>query len=296
MPTLDPSTASVEAIRARILELHAQRRRREAKVYAERDRARTEFPAFCEYVYRDERNSDRIVLDQLHRTWITHIQRCWDLGLNAAVLAPYGSGKTTHLAVNVPLFTLGVNPNLRVKLFSTSDDIARERLSLVRRYIEDSHELREVFPHLRPSTTQDWTKGKLYIQRPTRAKDASLEAKGILSRATGGRADLIIFDDCNDQRNTIQQPRDREKVWDNFLTYMGRLEPGGRVALIATRYHTKDIPGSILADEVMRQSWGFLVQRVTDDFQAIDCEYFYGRDEPASDTEPAVCTLFANAA
>jgi hypothetical protein len=196
--------------------------------------ARRNFTHFCEAVLRDEFSGQKVELAALHKSWIQHIHTCWERGLHAAVLAPWGSGKTSLIAVALPLFALGVQPSLRIKLISASDDTARERVALIRRYIEDSEELKEIFPHLRPSEHQDWTRTKLFIQRPVRAKDASIEAKGILSSAMGGRADLLCIDDVSDARNCLWQPRLRNVVWSNFCgTFLSRLEPRGKVSLIA---------------------------------------------------------------
>jgi hypothetical protein len=241
-------------------------------------KARRNYADFAELVLKDEFSGTKIKLARLHYTWIKHIQTCWERGLHAGVQSCWGSGKTSLIAIGLPLFALGVQPSLRIKLISASDDTARERLALIRRYIEDSEELKEIFPHLRPSEHQDWTRTRLFIERPVKAKDASIEAKGILSSAMGGRADLLIIDDINDPRNTLWQPRLRNIVFNNFTgTFLSRLEPRGRVAMISTRWHVSDVPGRILADPLMQRAWGFLTQRVSEDFTQIECEYLYGR-------------------
>jgi len=271
----------------------------EEQLESKRDRkirlARQNYIEFAEAVLKDEFSGQDVVLSDIHKSWIHHVHTCWERGLAAAILAPWGSGKTSLISVGLPLFALGVQPSLRIKLISASDDTARERLALIRRYIEDSESLKAIFPHLRPSEHQDWTRSKLFVQRPTMAKDAGLEAKGILSSAMGGRADMIVIDDANDPRNTLWQPRLRNVVWQNFCgTFLSRLEPHGKVVLIATRWHVRDIPGMILADPQMQRGWGFLIQRISDDFTKIDCEFLYGRPEgaPAQSQEEQLLRLF----
>ena len=61
----------------------------------------------------------------------------------------------------------------------------------------------EVFPDLRQADFGEFTKHKIVIQRTARHRDASIEALGIGSTATGGRADLIIADDVVDRRNAL---------------------------------------------------------------------------------------------
>lgn len=85
------------------------------------------------------------------------------------------------------------------------------------------------------------TKHKIVVHRTLFSKDASIEALGIMSTATGGRCDLLIADDIVDRRNAIQFPQIRETIkhaWKSDWTNL--LEPDGRVVYICTLWHTAD--------------------------------------------------------
>lgn len=192
--------------------------------------ARTDYRHFAEYVMKDESSGSNIKLAPLHIKWIEHIYYAWSHGLHACILAPFGSGKTSHISVGVPLFLLGNNPSLRIIIVSSNDSIAGERLVLIRQYIENSEEYHELFPHIKADTDVGWTKHELFLKRPTMSKDPSLSARGATSSGIGKRADIIILDDINDAKNTIHQPKMRDVIWGNFTgVYLSRLEPGGKV-------------------------------------------------------------------
>ena len=241
-------------------------------------KAQTDFAAFIEFVMKDELTGEGVTLAPIHRTWIEHLTFCWSNGLHSCVLAPFGHGKTAIFSVALPLWLMGVDPSLRIKLYSANDETAKERVSLVRQYIDGSNEYHRVFPHVKPSETEQWTSHKLYIARDTMAKDATLQALGALSSGIGGRCDIMILDDLNDAKNCLHQPRLREQINRHYrAVYMSRLDRRhGLVAMIATRWHDKDLVGTILADNEARSSYGFLIQRIDQDMTAIQCEYLMG--------------------
>jgi hypothetical protein len=254
------------------------RKREERKENTALMQAQTRFDKFCEYVIRDESTDDPIVLAAIHKSWVEHVIFCWAHGLHAAIMAPFGHGKTVIFSVAFPLWLFGVDPTLRIKLFSANDDTAKERVELVRQYIDGSDAYKEVFPQVRASNTQEWSKHKIYIARPTKAKDASMQALGALSSGIGGRSDINIFDDINDAKNTLHQPRLREQVLRNYRgVFMSRLDrQTGLAMMICTRWHDRDTIGTIMKDADMRSRYGILIQRISNPIGHIDCEYIMG--------------------
>lgn len=274
----DSEAAEFAEKQRRLAELDAAIQRQRNRQLVE---AATDYRRFIEYVMRDEQSNAPLILEAAQLSWIDHIQTCWERGLHAAIAAPFGLGKTTIVGIGLPLFALGIKPTLRIRSVTSDDTTSMQRVGLIRRYIESSNELHEVFPHLKPSTTQDWTKHELFIERATLAKDPSVQSCSILQGGMGGRVDLTIFDDINDPRNTLLYPKMRKQVFENFTrAYMNRLEmPWGRAVAILTRWHVQDLLGYILADEQMRSTWGVLIQRVSEDFSELECEYYYGQED-----------------
>lgn len=180
---------------------------------------------------------------------------------------------TQIISVALPLYLLGRNPNTRVKLVCLSDDSAKERVSSIRGYIENDADYNKVFPHVKPGDKTEWTRHKLIVERQTHAKDATIDAKGIVASAIGGRADVLIVDDIFDQRTAVSQPSTREQYLSTYTqVWLSRVEPNGRVVCICTRWHEQDLAGYIMADPIMINSYGILIQRVSDDFSGINCE------------------------
>jgi len=92
---------------------------------------------------------------------------------------------TTVMSVMRPLFLLGHNPNLRIKLVSHSDKKAADILRQIKEAIEGNEKLKEIFPHLEPGDV--WASNKILIKRDIWSKDVTIESLGVLSGATGGR-------------------------------------------------------------------------------------------------------------
>jgi hypothetical protein len=136
--------------------------------------AGVDYVQFCHTVLKDIEHGGRpITLAAIHLSWIAHIAYCWARDRDALILAPMGHGKSSDIAVGLPAYLLGVNPNNRIKILSANDDLAKDRVGLVRTYIEDDADYRRVFPHVQPARKDAWTKSKLYVARTGRGTDVA---------------------------------------------------------------------------------------------------------------------------
>jgi predicted phage terminase large subunit-like protein len=71
---------------------------------------------------------------------------------------------------------------------------------------------------------------------------------GVGGPITGKGADLLVIDDPVKNAEEAMSPRHRESAWNWFLsTAYTRLEPGGAVVLIMTRWSVDDLAGRLLA-------------------------------------------------
>ena len=159
--------------------------------------ARKSFKTFCEYVFG-------LKPGKIHLEWHNLATKAMMEGEPCIIFAPRGHSKTTTMAVMRPIFLLGHNPNLRIKIVSHSDKKAADILRQIKEAIESNERLKEVFPCLEAGDV--WASNKILIKRELWSKDVTIEALGILSGATGGRADYIIFDDVVEFNNTIKHP------------------------------------------------------------------------------------------
>lgn len=156
------------------------------------------------------------------------------------------SHNTTQIVGRI-IWELGRNPNLRIKIVCASDSKAVERLFEIQQHIECNERVHKVFPELVSADKGDWTKHKIVVRRRARHRDASVEALGITSTATGGRADLLVADDVVDRRNALAMPALRESVkhaW--FSDWANLLEPDARVFYICTLWHKDDLSHHLL--------------------------------------------------
>src|SRR3954469_13040138 len=100
-----------------------------ASVHEKRVRsARERLDVFTEMCARDEHGGP-IELGAIHRMWINHVDYCWERGLHAMILPPFGSGKSTTCAVPLTSWLIGRDPQLRIQVVCSADPLARRRVS-----------------------------------------------------------------------------------------------------------------------------------------------------------------------
>lgn len=244
-----------------------------------RDAARRDYNAFSEFVLRD--NEDHPLRQAvLHRVWQAHILACWQGGKIPAILAPFGHGKSIQLTVGRTAWELGGDVRLRVKIVCQNDLKAMERVMGVASIFR-SPRYRYVFPNVREVARSEarqkgrqakWTQHEVFLDRPGFSIDPSIQAAGVLSPGTGGRADLMIFDDVVDQRNAVDEPALREKVVDNIdRVWTQRMEPHARMLYVGTPWHQADFTHKILE----RPAWCVLRQWVSEDFRRLEQEVYH---------------------
>lgn len=199
----------------------------------------------------------------MHRVWQEKI----DNHDRVLILAPREHGKTAQVTVGRTLYELGRNTNVRIKLVSQNDDMAANKLGLVKRYIEHSERYAEVFPHVRRDPGGKWGSYELEVIRESLAKDVSVEAKGIMSAATGGRADILMLDDVVDFRNAIENPAMRPKVKQAYDSVWVNQLPaeGGRIIYICTVWHEDDLTHHLID----RDSFHKVVYNVGEHFEPV---------------------------
>ena len=126
------------------------------------------------------------------------------------------------------------NPNIRILVVAADSVLAKKMVRNVKRIIE-------TFPlleNIRPEKKTEWASGSFTVARNVELRDPSMLAVGLMSNATGSRADVIICDDVEVPKNcdTFQKRQDlREKL----LEYSFILVPDGMQIFIGTP-HTLD--------------------------------------------------------
>ena len=194
-------------------------------------KSRDDVNVFHEFVFRTKQAECHV-----------EMQAHMDREDRAGILAQKDLGKTTQALTRV-LWLLGRDPNILIKIVCASDDLAVDRVMFLRDSITRNKRLRMVFPNLiRSPWFDDWGKKSLTVKRIKYLKDSSVEACGILTAATGGRANYILFDDVVDFQNAIKFPKLRGQVKEAFENiWIPMLGPDGKAAYLATPHHEDDL-------------------------------------------------------
>lgn len=219
------------------------------------DQARHDPNAFAEYCFRDQAGKP-IRQGKLHKRW----QMALDAHNRAVIIAPRRHGKTVSVCQVRPLFELGKDPNLRIKIIGSNDHQAIKRVKALRTHMERNRDLHRVFPHLqyhikrggrRPASVPEigpksgeWNLGSLTIagRKNWWLLDPSIQAKSVMASISGDRADLLIWDDGADRRNSVELPRMRSRIVEGVDDFINTLDPDkGRAWAIGTLWHESDL-------------------------------------------------------
>ncbi len=162
------------------------------------------------------------------------------------VVMPPRHGKSELCSVHFPAWFLGRNPDLRVIACSHTAALAQRFSRLVRGKVTDP---RWPFPARLAA-------GEATVQAWGLAGHAGgYVAAGVGGPITGMGADLLIIDDPVKSAEEALSAAVRDRTWEWYTgTAYPRLETGGRIVVIGTRWHPDDLIGRILASPE-REQW-----------------------------------------
>jgi hypothetical protein len=211
--------------------------RRAREVRARRiELARENINVFIPFVMRSQRTGMPIELAPIHREW----QDLCDANRNIMLWAPPETGKTSIIPIARTLFRLGQNPSRNFAIVGEKQGAAKKIVGVIKKYIEDSKELHEVFPNLQRDHSAPWTSTELFVNRPVFNKDPSVRAVGFDESIIGSRVTDMFLDDIVSWKNSRTEEQ-REKGHSRYLSeFESRLEAGATVVGIGNAYHPKD--------------------------------------------------------
>ncbi len=154
------------------------------------------------------------------------------------VAMPPGSAKSTYASVIFPAWLLRQRPHTRIIAACHTEQLA-------------AHFGRQV----RGLLAAEAEPGAAAIARDERAAARFATAAGggyfgvgVRGPLAGRRADVIVIDDPVKSWAEADSMAAREALWDWFRADLTtRLTPGGRIALVMTRWHEDDLAGRVLA-------------------------------------------------
>lgn len=212
--------------------------------------ARRDPAAFNEYALRHEKTNARLRNGVHHVAWQTHLSA----NKRAVLFAPVEHGKTQQVGVGRLLHEIGKDPTKRFAIISDTATQAMKVLGAVKQNIERDPDgtprnarVHEVFPGLEPSRREAWGGASITVERPTIAKDPTLQATGIGGPINGSRLDGVILDDVLDFDNT-RTPEQRQKLVEWYDSTVGpRLGEDAFVWFIGTPWHPEDLMHTLAA-------------------------------------------------
>ena len=175
-----------------------------------------------------------------------------------AVFMPPRHGKSMLCSEFFPAWYLGNNPNEFIIQATYAQELADDFGRKVRNQVQ-SPDFNKVFPQV--GLRSDSTSAKRFHTM----QGGTYSAVGAGGAITGRGAHLLIIDDPIKGREDAESEVQRRNLidWYKSVAYT-RLQPGGKIILIQTRWHQDDLAGFILQDT--QEKWKVL------DLPAIDAE------------------------
>jgi len=155
------------------------------------------------------------------------------------------------------LFDLGNAPWKRFVALGNEMEGAKKTVRVVKKYVEESAALHEVFPDLVPGPV--WQENRITVRRTVYSRDPSLQAVGYHGAVQGSRCDGLFADDFLDFENTqTEVQRSAASSW--FRQTPLRRMTDGAVKVFATNpWHPR-----ALDVELVKRGWHELNRPIRD--------------------------------
>ncbi len=184
---------------------------------------------------------DRVLklrLEPFHQRWIAFTEPL----SRSLILAPRGHGKSTVLTIGYTLWLVLSNPDVRVLIVSNTQSQASAFLREIKQRLA-SPEITALFGDQRGDK---WTETEIIVRGCNRTgKEATVTVMGVEGAIISRHFDAIILDDIVDQENArTKKQREKLEEW-YYVTLLPTLEPDGKLRIIGTRYHLRDLYGTL---------------------------------------------------
>jgi predicted phage terminase large subunit-like protein len=230
--------------------------KRRAKEEKARRKLQREFTAYKGFIYPHYLHSPHLeALDSLLAQVSLYAASGGAEGVgNAIIEMPPRHGKSVTVSRLFPTWHIGNNPDHRVMMVGYGASLA-EKHSRYARNLMKTQQYEAVFSSVdsngviyeRVELAQD---SKSVQEWDLEGHEGGASALGIGGAATGKGAHILIVDDPIKSRAEAESEVIREKIWDSYQDdLLTRLEPGGAVIIIHTRWHMDDLIGRLLANE-----------------------------------------------
>ena len=213
---------------------------------ATREKAQNQFMPFVHHVYDGfiEGRHHRIIAEKLEKIATGELKRL-------IVNMPPRHSKSEFASYLMPAWFLGRNPKLKIIQATHNTELAVRFGRKVRNLIE-TEAYYEIFPETKLKA-DDKAAGRWGTEA-----GGEYFAAGVGAAVTGRGAALFIIDDPHSEQDALS-----EGAFDNAYEWYTsgprqRLQPGGAIILVMTRWGTKDLTGKLMkaqANDMMSDEW-----------------------------------------
>lgn len=183
------------------------------------------------------------LLEDGEPAWL-HPNMIYEPGFKNYVLCnmPPEHAKSMTVSIDFVTYLIVTNPNVRIKLVSKTQQMAKEFLYAVKQRLTAPQwiELQRRYAPVEgfKATAEKWTQDAIYIERNSNEKDPTLQALGIGGQIYGARADYIILDDCVTLANANEYEKQIRWIQQEVITRVG---PTGKILVVGTRVDPLDM-------------------------------------------------------
>ena len=210
------------------------------------EKAQNRFMPFAHHVYENfiEGKHHRIIAEKLEQVARGELKRL-------IINMPPRHSKSEFASYLMPAWFLGRNPKLKIIQATHNTELAVRFGRKVRDLIADP-QYKDIFPDT--SLKEDnKSAGKWQTD-----KGGEYFAAGVGAAVTGRGADLFVIDDPHSEQDALS-----ESAFDHAYEWYTsgprqRLQPGGSIIIVMTRWGKKDLTGRLLAaqsSDIMSDQW-----------------------------------------
>ena len=200
----------------------------------QQEECRNDFLSFVKYMWGGfiEGRHHKIIAEKFNRISQGKLKRL-------IVCLPPRHTKSEFASTYLPAWMMGLNGQLKIIQCTHTAELAVRFGRKVRNLI-DSDEFQHIFPELKLQADNKsagrWT---------TNQEGESFYA-GVGGAITGRGADLLIIDDPHSEQDALS-PKSLESAYEWYTSGPSqRLQPGGTIIIVMTRWSTKDLVGKLL--------------------------------------------------
>ena len=175
-----------------------------------------------------------------HLMLIDHLQRLVDGEFDRLMVhMPPGYAKTEYVSILFIAWFFAKYPDNAIIAASNTAEFAQRNGRKTRDLVSEQQDALNYSLSADSKASNRWetSKGGEYF------------AVGVGGTAIGRRADLFVIDDPFKSRDEAENPMLRQKLMDWYkATVIGRMKPGGKIVLMHTRWHERDLAGMLLEE------------------------------------------------